>query len=74
MMARDALKNVSMQHGIPIEQRRGIPYVWREHRSESIFPTREEFLTVGPARVENKARYGLAWFEERWSALQLRLF
>src|SRR5581483_7937677 len=27
MMAWDALKNVSMEHGIPIEQRRGIPYV-----------------------------------------------
>jgi hypothetical protein len=70
----DALRNVAAQDGIPLEQQRGIPYVWRERRSETMFPTREEFLTVGPATVPDKARCGLTWFEERWSALQLRLF
>ena len=36
--------------------------------------TRQEFLTIAPAAVGTKARYGQDWFEERWSALQLRLF
>lgn len=72
--AWDSLRDMSIRLGIPVEQYRGIHYVWCERRSETRFPTREEFLTVGPARVENKARYGLNWFEQRWSALQLRLF
>ena len=33
---------------------RGIPYVWSERRSETNFPTREEFLTIAPAAVETK--------------------
>ena len=45
-----------------------------ERRSETDFPTREEFITIAPAVVETKARYGLDWFEGRWSALQLTLF
>src|ERR1035441_1826183 len=35
---------------------------------------REEFITIAPAAVETKARYGLDLFDGRWSALQLHLF
>jgi hypothetical protein len=72
--ARTALNTLSARSGVHVEELRGIPYVWRERRSETNFPTREEFLTVAPAAVETKARYGLDWFEVRWSVLQLRLF
>jgi hypothetical protein len=72
--ARTALNTLSARSGIAVEELRGIPYVWRERRSETNFPTREEFLTIAPAAVETKARYGLDWFEVRWFALQLRLF
>jgi hypothetical protein len=72
--ARTALNALSARSGVAVEELRGILYVWRERRSETDFPTREEFLTVAPATVETKARYGLDWFEVRWSALQLRLF
>ena len=72
--ARTALNTLSARSRVAVEELRGIPYVWRERRSETNFPTREEFLTIAPAAVETKARYGLDWFEVRWSALQLRLF
>ena len=68
------MNTLSARSGIAVEELRGIPYVWRERRSETNFPTREEFLTIAPAAVETKARYGLDWFEVRWFALQLRLF
>jgi hypothetical protein len=58
----------------PVERERDIPYVWCERRSETVFPNREEFMTIAPATVDSKARYGLAWFEEKWSAVQLPLF
>lgn len=51
-----------------------IAYLWREERTEDRYPCREEFLTAAPATVQTKARYGLPWFEGRWTALQLRLF
>lgn len=72
--ARLALNRISARNGVPVEELRGIPYVWHERRSETNFPTREEFITIAPAAVETKARYGLDWFEGRWSALQLPLF
>ena len=72
--ARMALNTISARSGVAVEELRGIPYVWHERRSETDFPTREEFITIAPAAVETKARYGLDWFEVRWSALQLRLF
>lgn len=55
-----------------IEQR-GITYVFRQ-RCGSTYPTREEFLVALPALVESKARYGLDWFEEKWSSAQGELF
>ena len=72
--ARVALNTISASSGVAVEELRGIPYVWYERRSETDFPTREEFITIAPAAVETKARYGLDWFEGRWSALQLHLF
>ena len=41
--------------GVAVEELRGIPYVWRERRSETDFPTREEFLTIAPAAVAAEA-------------------
>ena len=72
--ARMALDMISASSGVAVEELRGIPYVWHERRSETDFPTREEFVTIAPAAVETKARYGLDWFDGRWSALQLQLF
>lgn len=72
--ARVALNTISGSVAVAVEERRGIPYIWRERRSETDFPTREEFITIAPAVVETKARYGLDWFEGRWSEMQLPLF
>jgi hypothetical protein len=44
-----------------------------EMRGES-YPTREEFYVAAPATVEDKARYGLAWFERLWDQPQGELF
>jgi hypothetical protein len=60
--------------GRPIDRAEGISYVWCERRSETNFPTREEFITIAPAVVETKARHGIEHFDLKWSAMQLRLF
>jgi hypothetical protein len=31
------------------------------------YPAREEFFTAAPAVVEAKARYGMPWFDAKWS-------
>ena len=72
--ARANLVGVAACLGLPVEELRGIPYVWRQRRSETEFPTREEFWTIAPALVEAKARRGLAWFEAKWSDNQMGLF
>ena len=54
--ARMALSIISASSGVAVEELRGIPYVWHERRSETDFPTREEFITIAPAAVETKAR------------------
>ena len=72
--AATELSRIAATLGRPIENARGIPYVWCERRSETIFPTREEFITIAPAVVETKARHGIGWFERKWSSPQLRLF
>ena len=71
--ARLELNRLSAELGIEVEESDGFSYVWRERRADE-YPTREDFLTIAPALVETKARYGLPWFEQRWAALQLRLF
>jgi hypothetical protein len=72
--ARANLAGVAACLGLPVEELRGIPYVWRQRRSETEFPTREEFWTIAPALVEAKARGGLAWFDSKWSDSQMGLF
>jgi hypothetical protein len=72
--ARKHLNEVAASLGTAIEELHGIPYVWRERRSEVEYPTREEFLTVAPAVVDAKARGGLGRFEQKWSRMQLQLF
>ena len=72
--AVEALRGAAARLARPVEMSRGIPYVWCERRSETEFPTREEFMTVAPAVVATKARNGIPRFEQKWSALQLRLF
>lgn len=49
------------------EVRRGIQYAYREMRDPSVFPAREEFYVAAPAVVNEKARYGMPWFESEWS-------
>lgn len=72
--AEQELHALAQEFCFTVERLRGIHYVWRERRSETMFPTREDFMTVAPAAVDDKARYGLAWFERKWTSLQLRLF
>jgi len=36
---------------------------------DDTFPAREEFYVTAPATVAARARYGIPWFEQRWSAL-----
>jgi hypothetical protein len=72
--ARANLAGVAACLGLPVEELRGIPYVWRQRRSETEFPTREEVWTIAPALVEAKARRGLAWFDSKWSDNQMGLF
>ena len=71
--ARAHLAAIAATLGLPFEEQRGIPYVWRHRRSETEFPTREEFWTIAPAIVESKARGGLAWFDAKWSDEQMDL-
>lgn len=72
--ARVHLDGFAAKLGLPVEELRGIPYVWRLRRNESAFPTREEFWTIAPAMVEEKARGGIASFEAKWSNHQMVLF
>lgn len=59
--------------GGTVETHRGISYLYRESCGAT-YPTREEFLVVAPAVVDNKARYGLDWFDELWDSRQQPLF
>lgn len=44
-------------------------------RSHNTFPTREEFYVCAPSTVAARSRYGMPWFEQKWSALdQIQLF
>jgi hypothetical protein len=63
--ARANLAGFAVSLGLPFEEVRGIPYIWRQRRSETEFPTREEFWTIAPAIVESKARGGVAWFDAK---------
>jgi len=67
-----ALRDLATNQDTIVEQR-GITYVYRL-RCEATYPSREEFLVALPAVVATKARYGLDWFEEKWSSAQGSLF
>lgn len=71
--AVQCLNVISASRAIQIEELRGIKYVFLEKRSETVFPCREEYFVAAPAVVEEKARFGLAWFEKKWTALQMEL-
>jgi hypothetical protein len=71
--AVEHLNGISAWLNIPIEVLRGIRYVFVEKRSENVFPCREEYFVAAPAIVEEKAHHGLAWFETKWTALQMEL-
>lgn len=47
----------------------GISYGYRVERVPDVYPCAEDYLTVAPAVVQEKARYGLAWFDGKWAAL-----
>ncbi len=69
--AENRLKELAAELKLPVERLRAIPYVFRERRGENVFPTREDFLTVAPAIVDDKAHSGLPWLEQKWAAVQL---
>ena len=72
--ALETLTRLSQRLDLDFERNGRIAYAWRERRSETEFPTREELYTVAPATVQTKARYGLDWFDRRWATMQLVLF
>jgi hypothetical protein len=44
-------------------------------RELEIFPTREEFYVAAPTTIASRARYGIPWFETKWTeAAQTSLF
>lgn len=49
------------------DSRLGIDYVYLQRRVEDVYPAREEFYVAAPAYVDTKARYGVAWFEAKWT-------
>ncbi len=71
--ARELLRIKAQAAGTALEEKRGIAYLYLQKGGAS-YPTREEYIVAGPAAVDEKARYGLSWFEEQWSARQGELF
>ncbi len=67
------LEKKADQIGAALEYKRGISYLY-QRRAGLLYPTREEYFVAGPAVVDEKARYGLEWFEEQWEARQSSLF
>ena len=63
--ARRHLKRLATSLGLQVEELRGIPYIFCQQKQET-YPTREEFVTVAPAIVSAKARYGIPWFDRKW--------
>lgn len=44
-------------------------------RELETFPTREEFYVAAPTTIASRARYGIPWFETKWTeAAQTSLF
>jgi hypothetical protein len=72
--ALGALRRLAGQLGCDFEEVGNRAYAWRERRSETEYPTREELFSIAPATVQSKTHYGLAWFESRWTGMQMKLF
>jgi hypothetical protein len=73
--ALGALRRLAGKFGCEFEQVGNRAYAWRERRSETEYPTREELFSIAPATVQSKARYGPDWFESRWAGgMQMALF
>ena len=51
-------------HSVLHSEKQGVIYLYLQKTGDT-FPTREEYFVAGPAVVEEKARYGLEWFEEQ---------
>jgi len=72
--ALGALRRLAGKLGCDFEEVENRAYAWRERRSETEYPSREELFSIAPATVQSKARYGLDWFESRWTGMQMKLF
>lgn len=72
--ASDALRRLAGKLGCDFEEVENRAYAWRERRSETEYPTREELFSIAPATVQSKTHYGLEWFESRWTGMQMKLF
>jgi hypothetical protein len=72
--AFDALRRLAGKLGCDVEEAGPRAYAWRERRSETEYPTREELFSIAPATVPSKTHYGLEWFESRWTGMQMKLF
>ena len=70
-----ALQRLAARLGSELEQVGNRAYAWRERRSETEYPTREELFSIAPATVQTKAHFGLDRFENRWTGgMQMRLY
>jgi hypothetical protein len=67
------LHSIAATRKIAISEMRGMQFAFVERRRATEFPRHQEYFAAAPAVVEEKARYGLPWFEAKWSAVQLRL-
>ncbi|MBS1807595.1 MAG: hypothetical protein JST84_05325 [Acidobacteria bacterium] len=47
----------------------GITYKTKRQAEPGIYPFAQEYFTIAPAIPQEKARYGIEWFEERWDRI-----
>jgi hypothetical protein len=71
--ARTELTRLAQRLGLAEESKGLISYVYVQRRAET-YPAREDFYVAAPSVVKTKARHGIPWFEEQWSAAQGNLF
>lgn len=73
--SRDSIESklvkAAMAHALEIKVHEklvmhGITYMYLRKRTPDVYPAIEEFYVAAPAVVENKARYGIPRFDERW--------
>ena len=61
--ALDALRRLAGKVGCDLKEMGNRAYAWRERRSETEYPTREELFSIAPATVPSKTHYCFEWFE-----------